>query len=77
MTSKDMSAHALRRRCWALFAFFFLPGLLLASWASRTPAIRDLLGVSTAGMGIVLFGLSVGSMSGVLCSGKLLSLIHI
>jgi len=71
MTSKDMSAHALRRRCWALFAFFFLPGLLLASWASRTPAIRDLLGVSTAGMGIVLFGLSVGSMSGVLCSGKL------
>ena len=71
MSTQDMSAHALRRRCWALFAFFFMPGMLLASWASRTPAIRDLLEVSTAGMGIVLFGLSVGSMSGVLCSGKL------
>jgi len=30
-----------------------------------------MLAVSTAGMGIVLFGLSVGSMSGILCSGWL------
>lgn len=43
----------------------------MASWATRTPAIRDTLSVSTAGMGIVLFGLSVGSMSGILCSGWL------
>ncbi|HEY1846639.1 MAG TPA: MFS transporter [Buttiauxella sp.] len=62
---------ALLHRTWALFAFFFLPGLVMASWATRTPAIRDTLGVSTAGMGIVLFGLSVGSMSGILCSGWL------
>jgi hypothetical protein len=33
-------------------------GLLMASWATRTPAIRDILSVSTAEMGIVLFGLS-------------------
>ena len=36
--------------------------------ATRTPAIRDILSVSTAEMGIVLFGLSIGSMSGILCS---------
>lgn len=62
---------ALLHRTWALFAFFFLPGLVMASWATRTPAIRDTLSVSTAGMGIVLFGLSIGSMSGILCSGWL------
>jgi len=56
---------------WALFMFFFLPGLLMASWATRTPAIRDMLSLSTAGMGVVLFGLSVGSMSGILCSAWL------
>jgi len=61
----------LQRRLWALFMFFFIPGLLMASWATRTPAIRDILSVSTAEMGIVLFGLSIGSMSGILCSAWL------
>lgn len=61
----------LQLRMYALFMFFFLPGLLMASWATRTPAIRDILSVSTAEMGIVLFGLSVGSMSGILCSAPL------
>lgn len=65
------SRNALKRRTWALFMFFFLPGLLMASWATRTPAIRDILSVSTAEMGAVLFGLSVGSMSGILCSAWL------
>ena len=63
--------QALRRRTWALFIFFFLPGLLMASWATRTPAIRDGLAVSTAEMGVMLFGLSIGSMSGVLSSAWL------
>ncbi|MCH5365721.1 MFS transporter [Escherichia fergusonii] len=70
MTARS-SRKALRYRTWALFMFFFLPGLLMASWATRTPAIRDILSVSTAEMGTVLFGLSVGSMSGILCSAWL------
>lgn len=70
MTARS-SRKALRHRTWALFMFFFLPGLLMASWAARTPAIRDILSVSTAEMGTVLFGLSVGSMSGILCSAWL------
>ncbi|WET39346.1 MFS transporter [Citrobacter enshiensis] len=65
------SRRALRRRTWALFMFFFIPGLLMASWATRTPAIRDILSISTAEMGAVLFGLSIGSMSGILCSAWL------
>ncbi|KJF75595.1 hypothetical protein UA44_25390, partial [Klebsiella aerogenes] len=61
-------SQSLQLRLWALFMFFFIPGLLMASWATRTPAIRDLLTLSTAEMGMVLFGLSIGSMSGILCS---------
>lgn len=71
MSAAISHRKATQRRTWALFAFFFLPGLVMASWATRTPAIRDTLSVSTAGMGIVLFGLSIGSMSGILCSGWL------
>lgn len=57
----------------ALFALFFLPGLGIASWVTRTPDVRDQLGASTGEMGLVLFGLSVGSMIGILCSGALVA----
>ncbi|WP_129838151.1 MFS transporter [Streptomyces sp. RFCAC02] len=57
----------------AAFALFFLPGLAMASWVTRTPDVRDLLGASTGRMGLVLFGLSVGSMAGILCSGPLVA----
>lgn len=43
----------------------------MSSWVTRTPAIRDTLGVSIAEMGSILFGLSVGSMTGILIAGWL------
>ncbi|MEV1178396.1 MFS transporter [Nonomuraea sp. NPDC049784] len=64
---------ATRRRRQSLFLFFFLPGIALSSWVTRTPDIRDRLEASTGQMGLVLFGLSVGSMIGILCSGRLVS----
>lgn len=63
---------ALRRRL-ALFALFFVPGLTISSWVTRTPDIRDLLGASTAEIGLVLLGLSVGSMVGILSAGPLVA----
>jgi fucose permease len=45
-------------------------GIGMASWVVRTPAVRDLLQASTAQMGLILFGLSVGSMTGVLSSAS-------
>lgn len=57
----------------ALFALFFLPGVTMASWITRTPDVRDLVGASTAQMGFILFGLSVGSMLGILGSGALVA----
>lgn len=56
------------RRRLAIFAFMLMFGIGMASWVVRTPAVRDLLAASTAEMGLVLVGLSVGSMTGVLSS---------
>jgi fucose permease len=56
-----------------LFLLFFLPGIAMSSWVTRTPDVRDQLGLSTGQMGLVLFGLSIGSMSGILCSGRFVS----
>ncbi|MCF3961465.1 MFS transporter [Streptomyces fuscigenes] len=66
-------AVSLGRRRLAVFALFFLPGLAMASWVTRTPDVRDLLHASTGRMGLILFGLSVGSMAGILCSGPLVA----
>ncbi|WP_111467002.1 MFS transporter [Microbacterium suaedae] len=57
----------------ALFVLFLLPGIGIASWVTRTPDVRDLLSASTAEMGLILFGLSIGSMIGILGSGPLVS----
>ncbi|MCD0445369.1 MFS transporter [Glycomyces sp. A-F 0318] len=57
----------------ALSALFLLPGITISSWITRTPDVRDLVGASTAQMGLILFGLSVGSMTGILSSGPLVS----
>jgi fucose permease len=65
--------HTTDRRRLALFAMFFLPGLGISSWVTRTPDIRDLLAASTAEMGLILFGISVGSMIGILGSGALVT----
>ncbi|MES5824677.1 MFS transporter [Streptomyces sp. RG80] len=62
-----------RRRRHALFLLFLLAGITMSSWVTRTPAIRDRLELSTAHMGLVLFGLSLGSMAGISCSGRLVS----
>ncbi|MFF3994661.1 MFS transporter [Streptomyces cyaneofuscatus] len=70
---KDLPVMDARTRRWraALFLFMFAAGVSLASWVARTPAVRDALDASTGAMGLVLFGLSVGSMGGVLVSGGL------
>lgn len=59
------------RRRISTYLFLFIPGFALASWVTRTPAIRDSVGASIGEMGLLLFGLSVGSMSGILSSTAL------
>jgi MFS family permease len=53
--------------------FFFIAGLVFASWACRIPDVKMQLGLSDAGLGSVLFALPVGLMSSLPLSGWLVS----
>ena len=56
----------------AVFVIFALCGLGLASWVSRTPAIRDSLHAGTAQMGWIVFALAAGSIVGLVFSSHVL-----
>ncbi|MBC7402560.1 MAG: MFS transporter, partial [Microbacteriaceae bacterium] len=64
-------------RAWrnALFTIFGLCGLSIASWASRIPAVKEALQVSTSSMGILIFGIAAGSIVGLLASSHLIARI--
>lgn len=62
----------LARRRFALYVCFVVLGLVIATWITQTPVIRDAIHASLSEMGLVLFGLSVGAMSGVLASGRII-----
>ena len=57
---------------YALYLLFLLPGLTLATWVTRTPALRDGLQASTEQMGMILFGFSAGAMLGILSAGQII-----
>lgn len=48
----------------AVFVVFALSGLGFASWVSRIPAVRDGMALSTETVGLLLFGLALGSITG-------------
>jgi MFS family permease len=48
----------------AIYAIFFLSGISLASWVARLPAIRDDVGLSTQGVGLVILSGSIASIIG-------------
>lgn len=56
----------------AVFAIFFISGLSFAAWVARVPAVRDSLDLSTAEVGILIFGLSAGSVVGLTVAAGLL-----
>jgi MFS family permease len=57
----------------SMFLIFGLSGLALSSWVARLPAMRDALGISTLEVGMLLFGVAVGSIVGLLASGHLIA----
>ncbi|WP_438853280.1 MFS transporter [Agromyces sp. M3QZ16-3] len=52
----------------AIFAIFFLSGFGLASWVARIPAIRDAVGLSTQGVGLVILMGSIASIVGLVAA---------
>lgn len=57
----------------AIFAIFFLSGLSLASWVARIPAVRDDVGLSTQGVGLVILAGSIGSIVGLIAAPWLMA----
>ncbi|MCU1542672.1 MAG: putative major facilitator superfamily transporter [Microbacteriaceae bacterium] len=57
----------------AMFVIFSLCGVALASWVARLPAARDALGATTLEMGVLIFGLALGSILGLLASSHIVA----
>jgi MFS family permease len=55
----------------AVFVVFTVNGFGMATWISRTPAIRDALDISVSQVGFLLLGVSSGSIIGLLLSSHL------
>lgn len=49
---------------YAILVIFTTCGFSFSSWISRTPELRDALHATTGTMGIILLGLSMGSILG-------------
>lgn len=78
MSHPSPSSASLSRReilAWrnATFVIFMLPGLAMASWASRLPAVRDSLELRTDQVGILLFGIAAGSIVGLVASSHVVA----
>ncbi|MCH1881705.1 MFS transporter [Agrococcus sp. ARC_14] len=56
----------------AVFATFFAMGFGFASWLARVPHVRDQLDVSTGEMGLILLGISIGSVTGLLLASHII-----
>ncbi|MEN2509865.1 MFS transporter [Gordonia polyisoprenivorans] len=69
----DAPLTAGTRHRFSLFLLFLVQGIALSSWVTRTPDVRDAVHASTAQMGLILFGLSIGSMVSVLSAGPLVA----
>lgn len=55
-----------------LFAIFTVCGIGIASMLARLPAIKETLDVDTAQIGVLIFGISIGSICGLLASSHLI-----
>ena len=57
----------------AVAAYYFVPGVVFASWASRIPDVKHLLNLSNGQLGTVLFAIPVGQLLMMAFSGVLVS----
>jgi predicted MFS family arabinose efflux permease len=57
----------------ATYAAFIGSGVVLASWAARIPQVRDGLGLTPSGLGLVLLSIAAGSIIALVLSGQLVT----
>jgi MFS family permease len=56
---------------FGVFVTFALNGIGVATWISRLPAVRDILELSVAQVGFLIFGMSAGSILGLIAAGAI------
>jgi fucose permease len=57
----------------AIFAIFATCGVAMATWVSRIPSVRDAFQADTFTVGILAFGIAVGSIAGLIASSHIIS----
>ena len=57
----------------AVLAAFFTNGAVMATWASRIPAVQNKLGLSEGALGLLLLGMSAGVLTALLLAGGLIA----
>ncbi|WP_162236789.1 MFS transporter [Curtobacterium sp. Leaf261] len=72
-TATSQDRHALVRWRNAIIVAFALGGVTLSTWGPRLPSIRAELGLDTGQIGLLLAGVTVGSVAGLLSSTPLLT----
>ena len=63
----------LRRKRLAVAAYYFVPGVVFASWASRIPDVKHMLNLSNGQLGSVLFAIPIGQVVMMAFSGILVN----
>ena len=63
----------LARKRVAVAAYYFVPGVVFASWASRIPDVKQMLHLSNGQLGTVLFAIPIGQLLMMAFSGVLVS----
>jgi MFS family permease len=69
---EDFDRPTLVRWRNAIVAAFAVGGVALSTWGPRLPAIRAELNLGTGGLGVLLAGITVGSVTGLLISTPIL-----
>ena len=63
----------LARKRVAVAVYYFVPGVVFASWASRIPDVKQMLHLSNGQLGTVLFAIPIGQLLMMAFSGVLVS----
>lgn len=79
MSNSDVTVARLKRAStlwlWGIFTLFFTRGVMYSTWTTQGPALRDSLDLDLVAMGWYAACLSVGSVTGVLISERIVERI--
>lgn len=73
VSTHSPTQQVVARARWALLGLFALLGIVMSSWLSRLPSIRDALGLNESELGVVLLIGAVGSLTTVAAAGPLVA----